>query len=403
MNALQKIDPKFAVVFTRGANALIQFILIIFYGIYLDASDFGQLSILMIFVGLSYGLLDFGTNNTIVTGRLTKKQYGSIQIVNLLIAIVIGIFFFIVSTLKLRFFPFGDNFYESLSYFLPLLIVYSLTIVPYARLHKALKLKELALVDFLPVSLMLITVPVLLNMGFGMLTLLISTTGQVVMRFLVLKIFYGRIIRMNLWSNIPLKKFMRQYLSNLTVYLTSKLDQLIVAAFVSPNTLGIYSFLKQILNYPISLLVAIYTQITFPFYSRFKRQINKVKKMLFKGFVLLILIFSTYAVVIFLLPNDVMNTYISVWDMRNSLAFLVILFSLSRLCFECFATMSIAVGYIRQQLKINISYLVFVFFFGMLIPFIGLELYLLALSSIAFLFSIFIYLSTFNKLRKNVN
>ena len=403
MNALKNIDPKYAVVFTRGANAFIQFILIIFYGMYLNASDFGQLSILMIFVGLSYGLLDFGANNTIVTSRLNKKQYGSIQLVNLLLAVIISVFFLIVSKLKFGIFPFGDNFYESLGYFLPLLAIYSLTIVPYARLHKALRLKELALVDFVPVSLMLITVPVLLNMGLGILTLLISTTGQVIMRFLVLKIFYGRIIRISLWSNIPLKKFARQYLSNLTVYLTSKLDQLIVAVFVSPNTLGIYSFLKQILNYPISLLVAIYTQITFPFYSRFKRQINKVKKMLFKGFAILILLFSTYFIVIFLLPNEIMNTYISVWDMRNSLAFLVLLFSLSRLCFECFATMSIAVGYIGQQLKINILYLVFVFIFGILIPLIGLELYLLALSSIAFLFSIFIYLSTFNKLRKNVN
>ena len=39
MNALQKIDPKFAVVFTRGANALIQFILIIFYGIFRIVSE----------------------------------------------------------------------------------------------------------------------------------------------------------------------------------------------------------------------------------------------------------------------------------------------------------------------------------------------------------------------------
>lgn len=403
MNILQNIDPKFAVVFTRGANALIQFILIILYGVYLNPSDFGQLSILMIFIGLSYGLLDFGTNNTIVTNRLNKKQYGSIQLVNLLIATLIGIFFFIFSILKFSFFSFGDDFYQSLRYIFPLLAVYSLTIVPYARLHKALRLKELALVDFLPVSLMLITVPALLNMGFGILTLLISTTGQVAMRFLVLKIFYGRIIRMNLWFNLPLKKFIRQYLSNLTVYLSSKLDQLIVAVFVSPNILGIYSFLKQILNYPISLLIAIYTQITFPFYSRFKKQISKVKEMLFRGILILILIFSTYCVVIFLLPNNVMKAYISVWDMRNSLAILVILFSLSRLCFEAFATMSIAVGYISQQLKINISYLAFVFIFGMLIPFIGLELYLFSLSLIALLLSIFIYLTTFRELRNSVN
>ncbi len=401
MKFFYNLDPKIAVVATRGANAFIQFLLIIFYGMYLSASDFGQLSILMIFIGLSYGLLDLGVNNTIITKKISKNQYGSMQVINLLIAITIGIFFYICSFFKIGFSSFGDEFYDSLAYFLPLLIIYSFTIVPYARLHKVLKLKQLALVDFIPVLSMLMTVPILLGYGLGIFTLFISVTIQVTLRFMVLKFFYGKIIRLNMKTKIPLITLSRQYISNLTVYLTSKLDQLIVAAFTSPSTLGLYSFLKQILNYPISLLIAIYTQITFPFFSKHRKQSKKIKILLNKSFLVLMLIITLYFIFLVSLPYNFMNSYISLWDLKTTLALLIMILSISRICFECFATMSIAVGYIKQQLRINLLYLLLVFIFGMCIPFFGLEMYLLMLSLSAIFISVFIYSSTFTRLEKD--
>ena len=103
-----------------------------------------------------------------------------------------------------------------------------------------------------------------------------------------------------------------------------------------------------------------------------------------------------------MLPDKYMQSMIGMWDFRGFLALMVMGLSISRIIFDALSTMSIAVGFISQQLKINIIYLGFVFIFGVLIPFIGLEIYVLTLSSISVLFSMFIYFSTFNKLRNKL-
>ena len=166
--------------------------------------------------------------------------------------------------------------------------------MPYARLHRALRLKQLAVVDFLPVLSMLFTVPLFLSIGYGISTLLLSVGIQVCLRLIVLKLFYRNILNIGWMKDLPFATLSRQYFSNLVVYLTSKLDQLMVAAFLTAETLGIYSFLKQMLNYPISLLMAIYSQITFPFFSRYRRVVAKINNTLTTSLLLLISIVSFY-------------------------------------------------------------------------------------------------------------
>ena len=399
MQILSTVDPKVAVAATRGPNAIIQFLIVIYYGMSLSVAEFGQLSILMILIGLNYGFIDFGTNNTIVTKNLTKLTYTRLQSLNFFFAFSLGLIYFVLSKIEFNLFNFGLNFSKTLAYFLPLLIIYSLTIVPYARLHKALRLKQLALVDFFPVLSMLFTVPMFLNLGFGITTLMLSVGIQVLLRFIVLKFFYGQIIRLSFINNIPYMTLARQYLSNLVVYMTSKLDQLMVASFLSAETLGFYSFLKQILNYPISLLIAIYSQITFPFFSRYRRTIKRINRTLISALMILSSIVFFYFALLALIPPDFMQKSIEMWDFRGELAFLIMGLSFSRILFDALSTMSIAVGFIAQQLKINICYLLLVLVCGLLLPLLGLSNYLLILISSALRISIFIYISTFNKLK----
>ena len=133
---------------SRGGNALIQFLIVLYYGANLTASEFGQLSILMILIGLSYGVIDFGTANSIITRRINKTICGGLQLLNLLIATFIGLALLLLAELQFGFFDFGEEFYQALMLTLPVFVMYSCTIVPYARLHKALRLRQLALVEF---------------------------------------------------------------------------------------------------------------------------------------------------------------------------------------------------------------------------------------------------------------
>jgi O-antigen/teichoic acid export membrane protein len=393
------IDSKKTVVLSRGCNAFIQFCIVLFYSSKLTPSQFGELSILMIIIGLSYSIIDLGTANTIITRRINKFRCKSLQSLNLIIALILGFLFYLFNVFEVRLFNFGVEFYSVLALYLPLMGIYSLTIVPYARLHKSSKLTQLAYVDFFPVLSMLFSVPILLYLDFGLFTLLISICIQVCLRFLMIRYFYGQVLRMGRIRSLPIKSLSRQYLSNLVVYLTGKLDQVMVATFLSSETLGVYSFLKQILNYPISLLIAIYTQITFPYFSRYKFMMLKVKILLLKSLFILFASALCYFVTLILVPTEFALTYVEMWDFKSELAILVIVLSLVRVLFEALSAMSIAIGKIQSQLYINCLYMVILVVSGTYLPYIGLSNYLIILSLFSIIISIFIYNKAFSKLK----
>lgn len=385
-------------VFSRGGSALIQFLIVLYYGANLKASEFGQLSILMIIIGLSYGAIDFGTANTVITRRINKFICGVLQSLNLVVALCIGFILLLFSFIQPDFMGFDESFFEALKYTMPLFSIYSCTIIPYARLHKALRLRALAAVDFIPVFSLLITVPIFFELGFGLSTLMISIGIQVVVRFLVLRYFYGAILNFRINHKLPNRILLRQYSSNLVVYLTSKLDQIMVAAFLSSDALGVYSFLKQILSYPISLLLAIYTQITFPYFSRYRNGIGRVRTLLFKSSAILFSVIILYFLFILILPTNKMLEFVSMWEFRSELAILIMVLSLARMSTEILSAMAIAVGLIGRQLYVNLTFLFITFTCGLIIPSFGLNYYLIILAVSTVLISIFIYVTTFNRL-----
>ena len=232
---------------------------------------------------------------------------------------------------------------------------------------------------------------------------MISVGIQVSLRFIVLRYYYGKMLRFKLNKNLPKKALARQYSSNLVVYLTSKLDQIMVAAFLSADSLGIYSFLKQILNYPISLLIAIYTQITFPYFARFRNSVDKIRRLLFSAIGILFTVVIAYFVFLVVLPVEFMLTLVPLWDFRGELAVVIMMLSFSRVLLEALSAMAIAVGFVGRQLYINLTYLLITLFCGMALSVIGLNLYLISLSISATLISLYVFISTFKRLNNGEN
>lgn len=392
------ISSNFSVLLSRGFSAAIQFAIVLFYGANLSVIGFGELSILMIIIGISYGIIDFGTANSILTTTVRKNVSNGLQLLNFFIAVFLGIILFFVSVYGKNFFDFSDEFFQALKMVPAVFIIFSCTIVPYSRLHKAQRLKNLALVDFVPVVSMLITVPFFLYLEFGLSTLIFSMGVQVSLRFLMLRYFYGRLIRFKLNQGLPKGALVRQYSSNLIIYLTSKLDQIMVASFLSLEVLGLFSFLKQVLNYPVSLLIAIYTQISFPYFSRYRRVRSKIRKRLIVSITLLLGVVLIYFSLLILIPPKFMTELIPIWDFRSDVAILVMLLSFSRVIFEALSAMSIAVGLIARQLYVNFSYLSITAVSGLLLPSIGLNHYIVSLSMFAMLISIFVYKFAFSRI-----
>lgn len=394
------ITSNFSVVLSRGFSAAIQFTIVLFYGANLSVVGFGELSILMIIIGISYGIIDFGTANSILTTTIRKNVSNGLQLLNFFIAVCLGIALFLISVYGKTYFDFSDGFFQALSMVPAVFIIFSCTIVPYSRLHKAQRLKNLALVDFVPVVSMLITVPLFLYFKFGLSTLIFSLGVQVSLRFLMLRYFYGRLIRFRINQDLPKVALVRQYTSNLIIYLTSKLDQIMVASFLSLEILGEFGFLKQVLNYPVSLLIAIYTQISFPYFSRYRRIRLKIRKRLIISITLLLGLVLIYFSLLILIPPKLIIDLIPIWDFRSDVAILVMILSFSRVIFEALSAMSIAVGLIARQLSVNLFHLSITAVFGLLLPLIGLNYYLVSLSTFAILISVFVYKFAFSRVNR---
>ena len=156
--------------------------------------------------------------------------------------------------------------------------------------------------------------------------------------------------------------------------------------------------MKQVLNYPVSLLIAIYTQISFPYFSRYRRVRLKIRKRLIMSITLLLGVVLIYFSLLILIPPQFITELIPIWDFRSDLAILVMILSFSRVIFEALSAMSIAVGLIARQLYVNFSYLLITAVSGLLLPSIGLNYYLVSLSIFAMLISIFVYKFVFSRI-----
>lgn len=311
----------------------------------------------MVGIGLSYGVVDFGTTNAIITKKVTKANYNALQLFNVMLSILVFFIIFLAIKYDLTT-ETGETFQQALFVLALATIIYSLTIVPYARMHKALKLKRLAAVDFIPVSTFLLSVPMMLMVNLNLLAFAYATLIQVSTRLLILSLFYRHRPSASGLSKIPYQRLLQQYASNFTLYVTSKADQLMVAAFLGKEPLGLYSFLKQVLSYPISILVAIYTQITFPFFARYRNSSEKVKSSVLKSVLFIMSLLLLYFSVLILIPEESIQSHIPMWDFLNPLALSIMFFSIVKTANDMVSAMSVAVGLIGRQLSANIIFLV---------------------------------------------
>tara|TARA_B100000900_G_C20588046_1_gene720465 strand:- start:104 stop:1303 length:1200 start_codon:yes stop_codon:yes gene_type:complete len=389
-------SSNFIVIISRGGAAFIQFLVLLIYGAYLEPSEFGELSLLMIAIGLCYSMVDFGVANTIITSRINRENLKKLQSLNLVVSIILGVFLFFISEI-FNSLKFSNFFADSIKYFGLLLLLYSLTIVTYSRLHKAQRLKVLAAIDFFPVFTFLITVPFFLKLDLGIYTFIVSMFIQILTRFILLKLMINAKIFFipPVVDKAILRTLLKQYISNLVVYLTGRVDQLLVAALLSTSVLGFYSFAKQIISYPVSLMISVFTQISFPFFSRFRSNKNKIKSLYIKSILILLSLISLYYLILYVLPEEEIRKTIPLWDFRSITASLIFLFAFARIILDTLISLSIGVGLIGKILNINLLILIFYLIISAAIPFYGINTYLIGLCILSFSFSMFLYRYTF--------
>ena len=278
------------------------------------------------------------------------------------------------------------------------LIIHSLSIVPYARLLKAQKLNYLGWVDFIGVFSMFLSVIIFLLNNFSLYTFILSLLVQAFVRLFILKIYLGRLIsfRLDFLSLKIYKKLLIQFSSNLVVYVSFRIDQLVIVRFINLEVLGQYSFLKQLLSYPINLITAIFSQTVVPYFSRFRTNIKFVHTTLIQSITFISSLILLYYLILFLMPPPFKDIS-ELWNFSSVLSVCIMLMCISRIFLDCLIITAVATGHVLEQLKRNFLLLIINLLLVFLIIIYSIEIYLVSLSAMILIFVFSIYIKVFRK------
>jgi len=384
-----------SVVLSRGANAVLQYIVIILYGTFLSSEKFGELSLLMILVGISFALIDFGSQNTVVINTLGRFEKQRLQFLNIISALLVSLFLIFFSDKLVQFIQASNEFWYCCMFMPIFLCLHSISIVPYARLLKAQKLISLAWVDFLGVLSIFISVPLFLYIGLSLFTFIIALSIQAAVRILLLKLNLNKLVRLRFdLNNLSIfKKLLVQFLSNLIVYISFRIDQIVVVKFISIERLGEYSFLKQLLSYPINIISAIYSQTVVPYFSRYRNNKAFIIRTLLRSLIFILTLIILYYIILYFMPPP-FEAISKIWNFSSILSICLMLMCVSRIILDCIIITAVATGNVLGQLKRNTLLLIINSLLSPIIIFYSLEAYLIVqtIMIIIFCLSIFRYI-----------
>ena len=279
----------------------LRFVTICLLPFWMSPWDIGLMALILACVNLPVALADFGFGTSIIKEKQTsERMYRSVftfvMISSALIAAAIII---------------GSSWIES-AFALPaglaILAAFALpfngaAIVPNAILQKDLRFTNLAVRDligevtFSGVSL------VLAIQGYGALSIAIAVVAQRLIRWTVasVSVQWKPVLCLNRDDLRQLSHFsFFQFLSLSLAQIFNQIDKLLLAAFLSPAALGIYSQAQQFTVYPVQSLSGTANNVFFASFSKVQDDLETLRTLMTKILKGLILICGV--IVAFLAP-----------------------------------------------------------------------------------------------------
>ena len=236
---------------------------------FLEKSDFGVVSIVMIVLGLTQTFSDLGFAAAIMHKQnLSRKEFSSLYWIQLLAYTFI---YLIVAAFSPLIAVFYDT--EILNVLLPITLV-DLLFMGIGRLYgillqKNFQFRIIALRSIISAFLSLIVAVVLAVSGAGIYSLIVSTLFHTLMANIWNLIAGQKQIRLQFTlqvkENIPLIKIgLYQTGAQIIDYLASKIDVVLIGKFLDMEVLGLYSLAKELLFKIISIVNSIAVNVTTP-------------------------------------------------------------------------------------------------------------------------------------------
>lgn len=300
--------------------AAIQFVLVIILALYLQKKEMGEIAIIQSIVGITIIFLDMGISNAVVHKKdITKQQLSSVYWVN------IASGFFFTSIIFFSAIPIA-NYYDSneLVKYIQIISI-SFLILSISRLYKflfikKLELRKIAISEILSYSISFISLWILLYLNFKVLAFVYSILIRSIIQSIYLFIYGLKVFKpLFIYDHKSLKYLFNYGLfnlgQNLTIYINSQLDVILIGRLMGMEVLGVYSVAKVLASKPLQLISPIISKITFPLMSNVQFDNEKLKNIYLKAVKYLFSIVVIIYLVMLVEASDLIHIiYKNKWD-----------------------------------------------------------------------------------------
>ena len=260
----------------------------------LSPEDYGLMSMAAVFMGFAQMANELGVIPALIQTKekdeyLVRQVFGVVIISNAVLFIVM----YLSAPLIAAFF--GEENLTSIVRVLSLTLpIGSLSAVPLALLQRDIRFKGISIVEFTAMILGSLVTLALASLGYGVWSLVVGnltvlttkTVGiLIISRFHILPVFRFRGLRhiFSFGAKITGQRILW--------YINSQIDVIIVGKLLGNQALGIYSVAFHLATLPMSKVMNIVNQVTFPAYSRLQNDKTLASEYFLKSVQLSFLIF----------------------------------------------------------------------------------------------------------------
>lgn len=253
---------------------------------FLTPEEFAEVAIIMIYLGLLKNMEGAGFNKGIIQKNEVKDdEASSILIINIVVSVLLGTLAFSLANPISVFFE------------LPQLSVYFrvISIVAFLHgpsnvlqmfLHKDLLFKQVAIIEIARKAILIIVTSIFLLYGWGVMSVVLGNIVAKAFRTLALLFFSikHKVAKFKFFFSLAaLRPFVRFGLfssaTQVSGYMTKRIDEIIIGYFFDPEILGFYYFGKNILEAIRGYIWRFYSRLLFPLFSKLKNETQKLSEV----------------------------------------------------------------------------------------------------------------------------
>lgn len=345
-------------IFSTGGRQLFQTFFTILLARVLSPEDFGLVSMITVFTGFSFVIMNFGFGTALIQkSDATQLDFSSVFWINGFIGAILSLIIYFLSSWIAEFYQNAQlsdlTKLISFNYF-----VLSLGLTHKIKLQKELLFKEIAKVEIIAMLIAGIIACTLAYGGYGVYSLIIQT---IVLAFLQTGLYWivskwRPILRFSKASIKSIFNFSINLFGNQTLgYITSNLDYLLIGKYLGDGSLGIYRNSFSLIIKPLNALNGTLFNVFFPHFSSFKKNLEAVGDNYFKAISVLFYVTAPVMLIAFFLSEFIVLTLFgNEWEamipLIRLMAFPGLLFSLTSFNGSIF----LAFGKSNTLLKVNL-------------------------------------------------